>query len=143
MSCFVDFILFLCCAFNLWYGYYMRGKQAINFVKLRTNLWMLFSLMFIVILSLSLLWKRSIQLFWAARPPVLSKFFIFLSPPDTCNSQVDLSNSNWSPDSVHVCWTHVKLKIHFDAVTIVDQRENESWFSWQKWETVNYFILLK
>ena len=28
-------------------------------------------------------------------------------------------------------WTHVKLKIHVDAVTIVDQRENESWFSLQ------------
>lgn len=44
----------------------------------------------------------------------------------------------WGKQAIHF----VKLKIHFDAVTLVDERGNENGFTWQKQETINYFIFV-
>ena len=42
------------------------------------------------------LWERSMQHFWPAQTPVFIEVFIFLSRPDTSNSQVDSSTDGSS-----------------------------------------------
>ena len=88
----------------------MRGKQAINFVKLKRTLRTKFVNAVLVnvynnyCLCINQYFSRYFEnkaynFFEQHSLLCSSKFFIFLAPPDTCNSQVDFSNDGSSqPD---------------------------------------------